>query len=124
MPIRSTRHPIRQSVARWSHDTRIALGRSLQVVAASAHITPSYLWAIEQGRANPTLDVVERIAAALQVDLQLVGPPPILQGRPPRQRDLVHAWASAYADRRLRNGGWETAREVEIVHGRSHGWID
>jgi hypothetical protein len=36
----------------------------------------------------------------------------------------VHARCSAYLDRRLRNQGWETTREVEIVHGRSHGWID
>jgi hypothetical protein len=27
-------------------------------------------------------------------------------------------------DRRLRALGLETAREVEVVHGRSHGWMD
>ena len=42
----------------------------------------------------------------------------------PRQRDAVHAPCSGYANRRFRAGGWETGREVEIVHGRSHGWID
>jgi hypothetical protein len=36
----------------------------------------------------------------------------------------VHARCSGYVDRRLRTGGWQTAREVEIVSGRSHGWID
>ena len=29
-----------------------------------------------------------------------------------------------YVDRRLRSAGWLTLREVEVVHGRSHGWID
>ena len=32
--------------------------------------------------------------------------------------------ASGYVDRRLRTTGLITAREVEIVHARSHGWID
>lgn len=41
-----------------------------------------------------------------------------------RQHDTVHAICSGYVDRRLHRAGWTVAREVEIVHGRSHGWID
>jgi hypothetical protein len=29
-----------------------------------------------------------------------------------------------YVDRRLRSHDWARAREIEVVHGRSHGWID
>jgi hypothetical protein len=36
----------------------------------------------------------------------------------------VHARCSGYVDRRFRATGWLTSREVEIVHQRSHGWID
>ena len=50
------------------------------------------------------------------------GSPGVPAGRP--IRDSVHARCSAYVDRRLQAAGWVTAREVEIVHGRSHGWID
>ena len=42
----------------------------------------------------------------------------------PHLQDPVHARCSAYVDRRLGASGWATAREVEIVHGRTHGWID
>ena len=43
---------------------------------------------------------------------------------PGTPKDHVHARCSLYVDRRLRQAGLVTAREVEIVHGRSHGWID
>jgi transcriptional regulator with XRE-family HTH domain len=78
---------------------------------------------IERGDANPTLAVVERVADALGLELDLLTRPPIFPGGR-RVRDSVHARCSAYVDRRLRSLGWETAREVEIVHARSHGWID
>jgi hypothetical protein len=42
----------------------------------------------------------------------------------PRERDLIHARCSGYAHRRLTAAGLQTAREVEIVDGRTHGWID
>ena len=74
------------------------------------------------GRTHP-LALVDRIADALGIEIDLVARTPIVIGGG-RQRDLVHARCSAYIDRRLRSDGWLTAREVEIVHGRSHGWID
>ena len=78
---------------------------------------------IEGGRANPSLDVVTRIARALDLDVDLVVRPPVTVGGP-GQRDAIHARSSGYVDRRLRRAGLLTAREVEIVHARSHGWID
>jgi hypothetical protein len=40
------------------------------------------------------------------------------------QGDVVHAHCSGYVDRRFIADAWETAREIEVHHGRSHGWID
>jgi transcriptional regulator with XRE-family HTH domain len=94
-----------------------------QQLGEAVGVTHGYIAKIESGQANPALQLVERIADALDIELELVGRVPTVIGDR-RQRDLVHARCSAYADRRLRASGWSTAREVEIAHGRSHGWID
>lgn len=44
--------------------------------------------------------------------------------RPGRQQDAGHARCSAYVRRRLERLGWVVAQEVEVVLGRTHGWID
>ncbi len=95
---------------------------SQQLLADQVGLSRGYVAAIECGTANPTLEVVDRISLALGLEAQLVLRAPILLEA--RQRDLVHARCSGYVDRRLRSLGWRTAREVEVVHGRSHGWID
>jgi transcriptional regulator with XRE-family HTH domain len=102
---------------------RLALGWSQQRLAASMGVARSYVAAIELGRANPSLEVIARLAGALGFDLELLIRPPIVFGDR-RQHDAVHARCSGYVDRRLRASGWETAREVEIVDGRWRGWID
>ena len=86
-------------------------------------VSRGYVARIEIGRANPTLNVVSKVADALdlRVDWRLL--PPIVQDGS-GVRDLVHARGSAYVDRRLRGAGARIAREVEIVHARSHDWID
>ena len=104
-------------------DTRLSLDVDREELARRVGLTARYIAKIERGEANPTLNVVERIAGALGLELELTGRRPLLPAGF-RVRDAVHARCSAYVDRRLRTLGWETAREVEIVHGRSHGWID
>jgi transcriptional regulator with XRE-family HTH domain len=104
-------------------DTRLALDISQQSLAATVGVTRSYIAQIERGDANPSIALIESIAVALGLELELLARPPVILGNG-RIQDLVHARCSAYADRRLRGHGLETAREVEIVHGRSHGWID
>lgn len=96
---------------------------SREALASQVGVTPSYIGRIERGEANPSLKLVERIAESLGLDVQLVIRPPVFPAGP-QVHDSVHARCSAYVDRRLRGLGWATAREVEIVHGRSHGWID
>jgi transcriptional regulator with XRE-family HTH domain len=86
-------------------------------------VSRGYIAKIERGRANPSLELLERVASALGLEIDLVARAPVTIGGG-RQRDLVHARCSAHVDGRLRSRGWLTAREVEVVHGRSHGWID
>ena len=91
-------------------------------LGAMVGVSRGHIANIEIGRANPPLDLVDRIARALDVEIDLVARTPIVS--PIGPRDLVHARCSGYADRRIRSAGLLTAGEVEIVHGRSHGWID
>jgi transcriptional regulator with XRE-family HTH domain len=95
---------------------------SQQTLADAVGVSRAYIATIEGGRANPSLDLVNRVADRLGIEIGLVARPPVVIARP--QHDLVHARCSGYLDRRLRRAGWEVQREVEIVHGRSHGWID
>jgi transcriptional regulator with XRE-family HTH domain len=87
-----------------------------------AHVSRSQITKIELGHVDPSLDTAERLAIALGLEVELIMLPPILLE--PRQRDAVHAQCSGYVDRRLRAQEWQTAREVEMAHGRSRGWID
>ena len=114
---------MRRTFAAMSRKVRLELRLTQGAVADAAYVSRGYVAAIEAGTANPTLDVVERIGTVLGLEADLVLRPPTLI-EPARQRDLVHARSIAYVERRLRAAGWETAREVEIVQARSHGWID
>ena len=91
-------------------------------LATAVGVSRSYIAGIEAGKVNPSLDVVMRISDALGLDLELVGRRPVVID--PRSTNVVHSRCSGYVGRRLRSGGWLVAREVEIVHARSHGWID
>ena len=115
--------PIRIAFADVCRDTRNRLGLTQEQLGRSVGVTHGYVAKVEAGTANPSLDLVERIAVALDLEIDLVVRVPTVIGDR-RQRDLVHARCSGFVDRRLRAAKWLTAREVEIVHGRSHGWID
>lgn len=104
--------------------TRVDLDITQRELAAAVGVSRSQIAEIESGRANPPLALVDRIGEALGLDLELVVQrgPIIVGGAQPT--DLVHASCSAYVQRRLTGLGLQVAREVEIVDGRSHGWID
>lgn len=91
-------------------------------LAAAVGVSRSLIAGIETGRVNATLDVVMRIGNALDLDLQIVGQRPVVIE--PRPSGVLHGRCSAYVGRRLVGRGWSVRREVEIVHGRWHGWID
>jgi transcriptional regulator with XRE-family HTH domain len=118
------RPPIRITFARACRATRAALGMPQRRLADLVGVDRSYIARIEHGRANVSLDLVERITRALGLELELIIRPPVMIGADRRQRDVMHARCSGYVDRRLTALGWRTSREVEIVHARSHGWID
>ena len=115
--------PVRITFGRACLDTRVSLDVSRADLARRVNVSARYMARIERGEANPSLRLVDRIAEALGLDISLDIRRPVFHGDP-RVRDAVHARCSAYVDRRLRGLGWATAREVEVVHGRSHGWID
>lgn len=113
---------LRVTFAKLCFDTRTTLDITQQALADAVGVSRPYIATIESGRANPSLDLVVRIADRLGIHVDLVASQPRVIA--PLQRDLVHARCSGYVDRRLRRAGWEVQREVEVVHGRSHGWID
>jgi transcriptional regulator with XRE-family HTH domain len=115
--------PIGSTFAHLCRDSRRRLRLTQRQLAANTRVSRASIATIESGRANPSLRVVERISDALGLDVDLVARQPIVLGGT-SQRDFVHARCSGHVDRRLRGAGWSTAREVEVVHGRSHGWID
>ena len=114
---------IRVTFGQACRDVRLSLDISRQALADRVGVSARYIASIERGTANPSLRVVESIAEALGLDLQLLIKPPIFVAGG-RVKGVVHNRCSAYTHRRLQGLGWTTAREVEIIHGRSHGWID
>lgn len=115
--------PLRRSFADACRQTRIRLDISQRALADAIGVSRGYIANVESGRANPSLDQAERIAAALGLEVELVTRGPLFVSER-RASDVVHARCSGYVDRRLRGLGWQTAREVELTEGRAHGWID
>lgn len=93
-----------------------------QELAVAAGVSRSHIAGIENGRVNPSIDLVWRIADRLGIDVSMVAHAPVLVGR--RNQDVVHACCSGYVDGRLRRSGYLTAREVEIATKSALGWID
>ena len=95
---------LRVTFTRMCRETRIRLGITQQAVADALGVSRGYIANIEAGRANPTLDQVDRIAAVLGIGLAFDVRPPIFVSER-RPHDLVHAACSAYVARHLRRAG-------------------
>lgn len=114
---------IRQTFARMCRETRIRLDITQAELASAVHVSRGYIPNVETGRANPSIDMVDRIARVLGLQLELEAhSPTFLSER--RPADFVHARCSAYVGRRLRSAGWQIAREVPARDGRIVAWID
>jgi transcriptional regulator with XRE-family HTH domain len=113
---------LRTTFARILRETRSTLDITQREIAVAVGVSRAHIAAIEAGRANPSLGLVDRISERLQLGLDFVMQAPATAT--PRQRDLVHAWCLGYVARRLTAAGLAVRREVEVVTGRSHGWID
>jgi transcriptional regulator with XRE-family HTH domain len=70
--------PLRISFARLCRDTRTMLDITRAELAAAVGVSRPYIATIENGGANPSLEVVERIGYALGLDVQVVGRPPVV----------------------------------------------
>jgi len=57
----------RRTVGEWVRELRQRRGWSLMYLARRAGISKAYLLKLEKGEANPTEDVIKRLAAALEV---------------------------------------------------------
>jgi DNA-binding XRE family transcriptional regulator len=114
--------PLRISFARLCRDTRVMLDVTQAELAAAVGVSRSHVAGIETGRVDPSLDLVWSIADRLGIELQLIGQPPLVVDK--RRSDIVHARCLAYAERRFERDGWMVARELEVMSGRTHGWID
>jgi transcriptional regulator with XRE-family HTH domain len=115
--------PFRTSFAVVCRDTRTMLDISQREVAETVGVSRAHIAAIESGRANPTLDLVTRIASALGLEIEIVSQRRVV-GSEPRQRDAMHARCSGYVSRRLRAAGCECRREVVVEGSQAVGWID
>jgi transcriptional regulator with XRE-family HTH domain len=124
--------------------TRTRLRRTQASVGTAVGISQSAVSLIERGRLlGVNLQVIADLCDALDIqprwDLRppwiptsRAGLSPTAQTRSPssegesasRQHDRAHACCSAFVRRRLERNNWDVAQEVEIVLGRSHGWID
>jgi transcriptional regulator with XRE-family HTH domain len=104
-------------------EARIRLDLAQRAVADAVGISRGYLARVEAGRANPTLELVGRLASTLGLRVELIVRPPTFVSER-RAHDFVDARCSAAVDRRLTSAGWLVAREVELVDGAFHGWID
>jgi len=60
---------LKQSIARYIKERRKALGLSQEELADLAEIDRTYASQIERGIANPSLEVLYRVAVSLQTEL-------------------------------------------------------
>jgi transcriptional regulator with XRE-family HTH domain len=66
---RSARADIKRSLGQRVRDRRLSLKMSQDDLAAQADIRRALISEIERGEANPTLESVMRLAAALRISL-------------------------------------------------------
>jgi transcriptional regulator with XRE-family HTH domain len=89
---------------------RRATGQSQNELAAAAGVASSYVSRFEGGRRRPSVDLLERIAAALEVDVD-----ELLYGPAVVSAEEVAAAAAAWLAHPAEAGSY--ARLVELVRG-------
>ena len=105
-------------------DTRRRLGWTQAELGARSGVSQSQVSRFEARRIEVvSLSTVARFLDGMGVRASLTLDHPLVAGSD-RQRDPAHARCLAYAAGRIARMGWEVRREVEVHHGRSHGWID
>ncbi len=110
-------HRIRTFTGRQIGELRAEAGVSQAALAACAGIDPGHLSRIERGLANPSLEVVDRIAACLGAEVGIR----LFPTSGPRIRDRFQAPMIEALIRRL-HPGWKTWPELQVPLAR--GFID
>jgi transcriptional regulator with XRE-family HTH domain len=113
----------RANMAQAIRRARLAVGWSQRRLGEYISVSQSLVWTAESGGAGPSLHTLFAMCEALGVSITIDYRFPLV-ARSSTQRDPVHARCVAYVARRLIAAGYLVVREVEIIHGRSHGWID
>ena len=105
-------------------ETRRRLGWTQADLGARSGVSQSQVSRYEAGRMEVvSLSTAARFLDSMGIRASLTLDHPLV-ARSDRQRDAAHARCVAYVAGRIAPMGWEVRREVEIHHGRSHGWID
>jgi transcriptional regulator with XRE-family HTH domain len=102
---------------------RIELDVTQAMAGGAAGLSRSRYAEIESGRANPTAQMMDRLAEALGIRL-ILSSASVVVAVSIRPRDAVHSRCMSAVARRLRAAGWLVLREVELQDGRRHGWAD
>ena len=135
----AARHPMDAFLTefgRLAATTRRALRKTQAALGEAIGLSQSEISLIEHAKiAGLSLRVIGELSTLLGIEITWTMRPPWVAGSTTRasarrvqgsvgQRDTGHARCSSYVRRRLERLGWTVAQEVEIVLGRSHGWID
>jgi len=91
-----------QSLGSYLRDTRKEKQSSMRALAKGAEISVAYLSKIEQDLANPTIDVLERIAKALDVTVsdltQFKGTSEVrISNMPESLKDFISKYSSEFS---------------------------
>lgn len=119
--ITATARHLRHAIGTAVREGRHAIGWSQGELAARAGVSAGMVARVELGLVNVSVDRAGALLAALGLAIRLEVEHPFVDRR---QRDAVHARCVGSVRRRLGGHGWLTAGEVEIIDGRSRGWID
>lgn len=115
---------MRRALVEAVTDSRRRLGWTQRELAHRSGLSQSTVSRLENQLLDKTavraaLRLLEAMGGGARIG---IATPVILQGS--RQRDAAHATCVAYVHRRLVRAGWKVCQEVEIILGRTHGWID
>jgi transcriptional regulator with XRE-family HTH domain len=112
------------TIAREILRMREALGWSQAELAAKAAVSQPTISRVEHALAPEiTIGRIRGIFEAMGGRFEFELRPPLLVAGG-RQRDAAHARCLAHVRARLERTGWIVEREVEVVDGRTRGWID
>jgi len=114
---------LRTSIGASFRTARLDRGWTQARLGTAAGVSRSMVAVIERGGAAASLETMDRLAHALEVDFQVELRVPVAVGRLD-QADPAHAATVAAVRRWLERHGFRCVVECPIADGRIRGWID